>query len=540
MTQITHIFLGITGPGQDVTGLILGAAGDALIPYRPLKVLFFIGWLYLCLYCVRRSEYSPLIHDKYRYASNIAALFIGPLHLFVFFIADTVCKIQEGELELSEVPSYAMDCILERSVQRKPRRQAIVPEIELHDTSGRSFDDVYLKQAHDNKKDRKTQEQTEQMILDGINSRATDILIDPKDGSEYTIRYRVDGFLRVHEVLDTKQSNAMINSLKAIAGMDIAEKRRPQDGAFMARIPEGEIFFRMATSGVLGGEKLAIRVMDQTRKVLEFSDIGFSADQVKLLTRIVQQPRGMILVCGPTGSGKTTTLYSMLRALNFEERNVITIEDPIEHVLPFVSQIEVNAKAGVTFADSLRSVLRQDPDVICVGEIRDAETAAMAVQAAQTGHLVMATLHASSNIGAMVRLMDLGVKPLLLSSALSVVISQRLLRCLCEYCKGPAELTQSQLDYCVKHDVSKEQILKANGCGHCSGTGYYGRTAMLDIMYMNDDLRTLLCNKQLTPGDMKKQGDNKFNSSLRKEGMSRVLAGETTLKEIKRITMEAG
>jgi type II secretory ATPase GspE/PulE/Tfp pilus assembly ATPase PilB-like protein len=433
-----------------------------------------------------------------------------------------------------------MDCILERSVQRKPRRQAIVPEIELHDTSGRSFDDVYLKQAHDNKKDRKTQEHTEQMILDGINSRATDILIDPKDDSEYTIRYRVDGFLRAHEVLDTKQSNAMINSLKAIAGMDIAEKRRPQDGAFMARIPEGEIFFRMATSGVLGGEKLAIRVMDQTRKVLELSDIGFSADQVKLLRRIVQQPQGLILVCGPTGSGKTTTLYSMLRALNFEERNVITIEDPIEHVLPFVSQIEVNTKAGVTFADSLRSVLRQDPDVICVGEIRDAETAAMAVQAAQTGHLVMATLHASSNIGAMVRLMDLGVKPLLLSSALSVVISQRLLRCLCEYCKGPAELTQSQLDYCVKHDVSKEQILKANGCGHCSGTGYYGRTAMLDIMYMNDDLRTLLCNKQLTPGDMKKQGDNKFNSSLRKEGMSRVLAGQTTLKEIKRITTEAG
>ena len=540
MTQIAQIFLSTAGLTQEIGGLVLGVIGQTGIPYRPLKVLFFIGWLYLCLYCVRRSDYSSLVHDKYRYASNIAALFIGPLHLFVLFIGDTVCKIQDGELELSEVLGYAVDCILERSVKKKPRRQAAVPEIELHDTSGRSFDVVYLKQAHDNKKDRKTQEQTEQMILDGVNARATDILIDPKDEAEYTIRFRIDGFLRVHEVLDTKQCNAMINSLKAIAGMDIAEKRRPQDGAFMARIPEGEIFFRMATSGVLGGEKLAIRVLDQTRKVLGLSEVGFSPDQVRSLTKIANQPRGMILVCGPTGSGKTTTLYSMLRAVKFEERNIITIEDPIEYVLPHVSQIEVNTKAGVTFVDSLRSVLRQDPDVICVGEIRDAETAAMAVQAAQTGHLVMATLHASSNIGAMVRLMDLGVKPLLLSSALSVVISQRLIRRLCEYCKGPAELTQSQLDYCEKHEVSKEQILMANGCGHCSGTGYYGRTAMLDIMYMNDDLRTLLCSQQLTPGDMKKQGDNRFNSSLRKEGMSRVLAGETTLKEIKRITMEAG
>ncbi len=540
MTQITQFFLGITGFGQGIVEPILGAAEGVVLPYSPFKTLFFIGWLYLCLYSVQRSDNSPLIHDKYRYMSNIAALFIGPLHLFVFFISDTVCKIQDGELKLSEIPGYTMDCILNHSTPKRPRGHlAAVPEIELHDISGRSFDDVYSNQGRADNKDHKIQQQTEQMILDAVNSRTTDILIDPKDEAEYTIRYRVDGFLRVHEVLGMKQCNAMINSLKAIAGMDIAEKRRPQDGAFMARIPEGEIFFRMATSGVLGGEKLAVRVLDQTRKVMGFSEIGFSTGQVKLLTRIVQQPQGMILVCGPTGSGKTTTLYSMLRAVNFEERNVITIEDPIEHILSHVSQIEVNTKAGVTFADSLRSVLRQDPDVICVGEIRDAETAAMAVQAAQTGHLVMATLHASSNIGAMVRLMDLGVKPLLLSSALSVVISQRLLRCLCEYCKGPAALTQSQLDYCEKHDMSKKQILKANGCGHCSGTGYYGRTAMLDIMYMNDDLRTLLCNKQLSPGDMKKQGDNRFNSSLRKEGMLRVMAGKTSLKEIKRITTEA-
>ena len=230
----------------------------------------------------------------------------------------------------------------------------------------------------------------------------------------------------------------------------------------------------------------------------------------------------------------------MLQTVNFEERNVITVEDPIEHVMPHISQIEVNTRANVTFANSLRSILRQDPDVICVGEIRDAETAQMAMQAAQTGHLVLATLHASSNVGAIVRLMDLNVKPLLIASALSVVISQRLIRNLCNYCKGPAELTQSQLEYCMNNDVQKDKILQAHGCGHCGGTGYYGRTAVMDIMYMDDRIRGLLSNNQLSPVDLKKKGDKTFFSVLRGEGMKKVLAGETTLKEIKRITMEVG
>jgi type II secretory ATPase GspE/PulE/Tfp pilus assembly ATPase PilB-like protein len=296
----------------------------------------------------------------------------------------------------------------------------------------------------------------------------------------------------------------------------------------------------MATSGVLGGEKLAIRVMDQTRRMIGLDEIGFSPEQVKTLNRVMQQPQGMILLCGPTGSGKTTSMYAMLQTINFEERNVITVEDPIEHIMPHVSQIEVNTKANVTFANSLRSILRQDPDVICVGEIRDSETAQMAMQAAQTGHLVLATLHASSNVGALVRLMDLNVKPLLVASALSVVISQRLIRCLCDYCKGPAELTQSQLDYCAKNNVEQNKILKANGCGHCGGTGFYGRTAIMDVMFLDNRIRGLLTDNKLSAGDLKKRGDKSFLSVLRNQGMSQVLAGRTTLKEVKRITMEAG
>ena len=413
---------------HDLYGTIMGAAGVAELPYNPLKTVFFIGWFYLCLYSVQRSDNSPLIRDRYRYLSNIAALFVGPLHLIALFITDTVRQIQEGELYFSEIPKYTLDCILERYVRRRSDQAAESPDIELLDTSGKSFHDVYASELRSGANDLKPQQQTEQVILQAIRSRATDILIDPRSESEYTIRFRVDGFLRMHEVVEGKQCNALINSLKAIAGMDIAEKRRPQDGAFMARLPDGDVYFRMATSGVLGGEKLAIRVMDQTGSLMGLEDVGLSPDQAKTLKRLVQQPQGMVLICGPTGSGKTTTLYAMLKAIDFEQRNVITVEDPIEHVMPRISQIEVNTKAGVTFSTSLRSILRQDPDVICVGEIRDAETAQMAMQAAQTGHLVLATLHASSNVGALVRLMDLGVKPLLIASALSVVISQRLKR----------------------------------------------------------------------------------------------------------------
>ena len=522
-----------------LAGAILGAVGDSALPYHPFKTAFFIGWFYLCLYSVKRSDNSPLVKDKYRYLFNMTALVIGPLHLFVLFIAETVQKLQDGELTLSQIPAYTLECILDKPVRKKSMNY-IERTIELLDTSGRSFDAVYAKELRGDGADRKIQERTEVMILKGINGRASDILIDPKGDSEYTIRFRVDGFLRLFEVLAGQECNAMINSLKAIAGMDIAEKRRPQDGAFMAKLSDGEVYFRMATSGVLGGEKLAIRVMDQTRGLLNLPQIGFSPEQVRMLKKIVQQPQGMILVCGPTGSGKSTTLYGMLQTIDFQQRNVITIEDPIEHIMPHISQIEVNTRAEVTFATALRSILRQDPDVICVGEIRDGETAQMAIQASQTGHLVLATLHANSNMSALVRLIDLGVKPLLISSAVSVVISQRLIRSLCQYCKGPAELTQSQLDYCLKNSVDQKQILQAHGCGHCGGTGYYGRMAILDVMYMNDDLRTLLCNNQFMPGDMKKQGEKHFNSSLRKEGMIKVLEGITTLSEVKRLTVNEG
>ncbi len=512
------------------------AIDPEVLLFSPIKIICLVGWFYLCLYSIQRSDNSPLISNRYRYISNLGALIVGPLALFVLFVADVVKRIHRREMSLVEVPRFCLDTILSKPVRIKPIGPSKQPEIELMDTSGRRFADVYSRENRQRTEAQEVVGYTENIVLTAIKGRTTDILIDPQGEINYSIRFRIDGFLRLHEQLDTKKCNAVINSLKAISGMDIAEKRRPQDGSFMAQTPAGQIYFRVASSGVIGGEKLAIRVLDQTRGVMTLSEIGFEKDQVKTLTSLVEQPQGMILICGPTGSGKTTTLYSMLNLINFNERNVVSIEDPIEHVFPSISQIEVNNKAGVTFANSLRNILRQDPDVICVGEIRDAETAQMAVQAAQTGHLVLATLHASSNMAALVRLIDLGIRPLLIASALSVIISQRLVRKLCDYCKGPAELSQSQMDFCTQNHVDPHHILHAQGCGSCGGTGYYSRTAIMDVMYINEHIRTVLCNNTLTPGDLKQKGDKQFHATLRHMGMKKVIDGMTTLNELKRVT----
>lgn len=522
--------------------LMEGVVPGGELPFSLLKTGFLAVWFYVCLYSVHRSDESPLVSNTYRSVANVAALLVGPMVLFVLFVVDTTRKVQHGQLAWSDVPSYTWAAVFNTQTRVRPKRAVEEgPRIELMDTSGRRFEDVYAQQA--NVKTARNNEilnLTERLILEAIEGRASDILIDPKTDDIYTVRYRIDGLLRIHEQIDNRICGAVINSIKAISGMDIAEKRRPQDGAFMARMPTGEAFFRVASSGVLGGEKLSIRVLDQTSGLLGLEEVGLDLKTQKNIRGIINQPAGMILVCGPTGSGKTTTLYAMLNTINFHERNVVTVEDPIEHVLPHASQIEVNPKADVTFANSLRSILRQDPDVICVGEIRDSETAAMAVQASQTGHLVLATLHASSNMAALVRLMDLGIRPLLLASSLSVIISQRLVRKLCDSCKGPAELTQSQLDYCLRNQVDQQRILRANGCGRCGGTGYYGRTAIVDVMYVDDHLRHVLVSNTLTAADMKQKGDKDFFSTLRREGMRKVLEGTTTMEEVKRVTSILG
>ncbi len=296
--------------------------------------------------------------------------------------------------------------------------------------------------------------------------RASDILIDPKDQNAYAVRLRIDGTLRAVRELPTETSKAVINSVKAVSSMDIAERRRPQDGAFTATKGDSHVSFRVATAGALNGEKISIRVLNQDAGRFTLGDAGIPERQRAVIAEAIGKPSGMVLICGPTGSGKTTTLYSMLNQIDRRTHNVITVEDPIEAHLPEASQLEINAKADITFAKALRSILRQDPDVICVGEIRDEETAEIALRAAQTGHLVLATIHCESNATALIRLLDLGVSPMLMSSGLSLLVSQRLMRKLCNACKKPAQLSPAMIQDFRQKGINTKNIFEAGGCEH--------------------------------------------------------------------------
>jgi len=419
------------------------------------------------------------------------------------------------------------------NIFKKEKEEREEFSINLFDSSGRNLKEIY---SHGkSSRDLQVLDLTTEIIWKGLELNASDILIDPKDDSVSTVRLRIDGVLRIIDQLETDTCQAVVNSIKAVANMDIAERRRPQDGAFTAKTITGNVSFRVASAGALNGEKLSIRVLNQNANRFRLDNIGISKKQAIVIQNAMKKPSGMILMCGPTGSGKTTTMYGMLNEIDFNQRNVITVEDPIEYVLPQASQIEVNAKADITFAKSLRSILRQDPDVICVGEIRDEDTAAIALRASQTGHLVLATIHSNSNAATIVRLMDLGISPLLIATGLSTLISQRLVRKLCENCKRQANLSQAQILSFKKNKVNYLNIYEAVGCEKCHGTGYLGRIAICDILDIDDNLRTLIANEKLDIGQLRKNGDEKGKSNLQKQGLKKVVEGITSLDELKRV-----
>jgi len=509
---------------------------EKILIFSPIKLLLFIAWFYLCMYSVARMEWGHLVDEKYKPVAKIFGFFVGPLIMFVLHFADIMRRFHEGEIDLAQIPKLLF-CIaqgIKRKARIKNRRF-----IQILDSSGKNALDSQANKDNTDM-DRVTLDALEGMILNALDECATDILIDPKTDGTHTVRFRIDGFLQVVEDMEDDKCKPIVNCVKAISRMDIAEKRRPQDGAFMARLEEGNVSFRVASSGVLGGEKLSIRVLNQTTGIMQLKDLGLNKDVYAIVANAIKQPSGMILVCGPTGSGKTTSLYAMLSTVDFYARNVITVEDPIEHVMPHASQIEVNVKAEITFAKALRSILRQDPDIITIGEIRDNETAGIAFQASQTGHLVLATLHSSSNLGTLVRLMDLGVKPLLIASALNVVISQRLVRRLCENCKTVARISEDHTIKFRKKGIDPSKIYTAVGCDKCGQTGYRGRLSIVDAMVLNADLKAKLTNPNVSIGDLKADGDRKGKSSLREDGIRKVMAGLTTLEEVKRVTTNLG
>jgi general secretion pathway protein E len=504
------------------------------MPFNPIRLACLVAWVYICLYFVQRIQFSPLVPKRYKPAAYVVTLFTGPILLLLLLIVGSARKsfrTGDGIIDTvrQQIEKAAADV---RSARRQRSKKGSI--IRLLNSSGRSINEIYG-HGDTRRQDRHVLDLTEQVVADALAKRASDILIDPADESTYTIRLRIDGVLRTVRTLKAQTCKAVVNSVKAVSSMDISEKRRPQDGAFMAKTGGTTASFRVASAGVLNGEKLSIRILNQDAGTFALAEAGFTRDQCSVIQRAVSKPSGMVLMCGPTGSGKTTTMYAMLNEIDLFTRNVITVEDPIEAVLREASQIEINPKADITFAKTLRSVLRQDPDVICVGEIRDEETAQIALRASQTGHLVLATIHCDSNAAALVRLTDLGVSPLLLSLGLSLLVSQRLLRLLCEHCKTPAQLSKNLITELCRKGIDHKNIFDAAGCKHCDGTGYLGRTAICDILTVTNQLRADIADNKALIAGLRGKGKRRDRANLRKEGMRMVASGITSLQELKRV-----
>ena len=376
------------------------------------------------------------------------------------------------------------------------------------------------------------------IISQSIKARASDIHFEPYQNS-FTVRYRVDGIL--YDLLTPPKwiQPALISRVKVMAKMNIAEKRLPQDGRFEVKIGDQDIDVRVSTIPTAFGERLVLRLLNKSGSLLELPDLGLSPKRLKLLKRLVSTPNGIILNTGPTGSGKTTTLYAILSSINEPNINIITIEDPIEYQIKGISQIQVNPKIELTFARGLRSIVRQDPDVILVGEIRDKETADIAVQSALTGHLVFSTLHTNDSASAITRLVDMGVEPFLISSSVLAVVAQRLVRVLCKDCRRayiPNPIYLKSIGFSPDR-FKAHTVYKAVGCENCFNTGYRGRLGIFEIMVLTERLKSLIL-KTFDSNRIKNEAVQQKMRTLRQDGMQKVLSGLTTVEEVLRVTQQ--
>jgi type IV pilus assembly protein PilB len=371
-----------------------------------------------------------------------------------------------------------------------------------------------------------------------VNERASDIHIEPGE-RDLRIRFRIDGVL--HEVMSTPRSisNAVVSRVKIMSELNIAERRVPQDGRVSLKVAGRAIDLRVATLPSMYGEKVVLRILDKTASVSSLADLGFLDDSRNRFASAYTKPYGAILVTGPTGSGKTTTLYSTLDILNKPNVNIITVEDPVEYRLDGVTQVQVNRKAGLVFATALKSILRSDPDIVLIGEIRDAETAKIAIEAALTGHLVLSTLHTNDSASSVGRLIEMGVEPYLVSSAIDAVLAQRLARKLCDKCRVPYDpdpVTLSEVGFDADSGEDPPKLYHAEGCAVCSNTGYRGRVALNEILLVSEDIQRMAVERR--PSDeIKAVAVEQGMRTLRDDGLLKVRLGHTTLEEVLRVVV---
>ncbi len=377
------------------------------------------------------------------------------------------------------------------------------------------------------------------IIDEAVKARASDIHIEP--GEEHVrVRYRIDGSLHDMFSLPLATMMPVISRIKILASMNIADHHRPQDGQFSVKAKGREIDIRVGIIPTVCGEMAVLRLLDKSRATLTLADLGFLPESLGKCESMLRVPYGIILVSGPTGAGKTTTLYASVNSLDQTERNIITVEDPVEYRFSNVNQIQVNPRAGITFASGLRSILRLDPDVILIGEIRDAETAGIAIQSALTGHLVLSSIHANDAVGVALRLVDLGVEPFLVSSALIGVIAQRMVRRICPNCARPVEASPEEaLVYAQEMGEERKEFLYGAGCKSCAGSGYRGRTGIFEILTTSNDIKRLLL-KGGSASELRAQAVREGMLTLLKDGMTKVRNGSTTPTEVLRNTYSIG
>jgi general secretion pathway protein E len=376
------------------------------------------------------------------------------------------------------------------------------------------------------------------IITRAIETRASDIHFEPFEDL-FRVRYRIDGVLHDVESLPKRLQAAMVSRVKIMAKLNIAERRLPQDGRIMLRVKGKEIDFRVSTVPTIHGESIVLRILDKSSIVLDIEKLGFPAGTMEDFKELIERPHGIILVTGPTGSGKTTTLYCVLGKINSPEKKIITVEDPVEYQLRGINQIQVKPAIGLTFANALRSIVRQDPDVILIGEIRDAETAEIAIQSALTGHLVLSTLHTNDAPSAITRLIDMGMEDYLLSSTIIGILAQRLVRIACPHCRvpftpDPAVLKEMRLN---REDLSNFQISEVKGCDGCAHTGYWGRQGIFEYLKVTEEIQSLILEKR-DSNVIKETARKQGMITLREDGWLKVKQGITTISEVLRVTQE--
>jgi len=496
---------------------------------------------------VDRSEYP----DERPNGTNVTERFLKKNKALILDEDDDTLSVAMAD----PLDDYVIDALKLRSGKAVRPRLGVPSEIEyaleqLYDgsnrTAGSADTDVVAAQYLDDVEQLKELageapviKLVNQLIHKAAESGASDIHIEPFEG-QLKVRYRVDGLLREVDSPPMQSAAAVISRVKIMANLNIAERRLAQDGRFKQRVRGVEYDLRVSTVPTMYGESVVMRLLQRDAVAMDFVSLGFNESQVKTMHDVLANPHGILLVTGPTGSGKSTTLYAALTHLNQPERMIITVEDPVEYNIRGINQMQVKPQIGLTFANALRSIVRQDPDVIMIGEMRDTETAQIAVQSALTGHLVLSTLHTNDAAGSVMRLLDMGVQDYLLTSAVSAIQAQRLVRTLCSDCREeytPIDEVTERWGLERFADDGKVTLHKPVGCDSCGGTGYAGRLAILEILMMSNEIRDLVL-KRCDVGDIARLAAKQGMVTMRDDGLQKAVAGLTTIEEVLRVTPE--